>query len=332
MIKKIYANGKDEIEFLESLKKRSGETNKKVEQVVNEIIENVKENGDKAVNDYTLKFDGSLPQYYEVPQDVINDALDEADEDFVNALLNSMENVAEFHNRQRENGFMMSKDNGVMLGQRVRGLERVGLYVPGGTAAYPSSVIMNAVPAKIAGVKEIIMVTPPLKDGTPNKDILVAAAICGVDRIFLTGGAQAVAALAYGTESIPKVDKIVGPGNIYVATAKKLLYGQVDIDMIAGPSEILVMADETADPKFIAADLMSQAEHDRLASSILLTTSEEIADKTIAEIERQMQYLSRKDIIEASLNDYGMIIICDCPHCAVELANAIAPEHLEVLM
>ena len=303
-----------------------------VESIVSDIIKNVKENGDKAVNDYTLKFDGSLPQYYEVPQDVINDALDEADEDCVNALLNSMENVAEFHNRQRENGFMMSKDNGVMLGQRVRGLERVGLYVPGGTAAYPSSVIMNAVPAKIAGVKEIIMVTPPLKDGTPNKDILVAAAICGVDRVFLTGGAQAVAALAYGTESIPKVDKIVGPGNIYVATAKKLLYGQVDIDMIAGPSEILVMADETADPKFIAADLMSQAEHDRLASSILLTTSEEIADKTIAEIERQMQYLSRKDIIEASLDDYGMIIICDCPHCAVELANAIAPEHLEVLM
>lgn len=220
----------------------------------------------------------------------------------------------------------------MLCGQRVRGLERVGLYVPGGTAAYPSSVIMNAIPAKIAGVKEIIMVTPPLKDGTPNKDILVAAAVCGVDRIFLTGGAQAVAALAYGTESIPKVDKIVGPGNIYVATAKKLLYGQVDIDMIAGPSEILVMADETADPKFIAADLMSQAEHDKLASSILLTTSEEIADKTIAEIERQMQYLSRKDIIEKSLDDYGMIIICDCPHCAVELANAIAPEHLEVLM
>ncbi len=332
MIKKIYANGNDEFEFLKSLKKRSGETNKKVEQVVNEIIDNVKENGDKAVKDYTLKFDGSLPEYYEVPQDVINDALEEADQEFVDALLNSMENVADFHNRQREYGFTNTKDNGVMLGQRVRGLERVGLYVPGGTAAYPSSVIMNAVPAKIAGVKEIIMVTPPLKDGTPNKDILVAAAICGVDRVFLTGGAQAVAALAYGTESIPKVDKIVGPGNIYVATAKKLLYGQVDIDMIAGPSEILVMADETADPKFVAADLMSQAEHDKLASSILLTTSDELADKTIAEIERQMQYLSRKDIIESSLTDYGMIIVCDCPHCAVELANAIAPEHLEVLM
>ena len=332
MIKKIYANGKDEFEFLEKMKKRSGETDKKVTAVVNEIIENVRENGDKAVNDYTLKFDGSLPQYYEVPQDVINDALEEADEDFVNALLNAMENVADFHNRQREYGFMNSKENGVMLGQRVRGLAKVGLYVPGGTAAYPSSVIMNAIPAKIAGVKEIIMVTPPLKDGTPNKDILVAAAICGVDKVFLTGGAQAIAALAYGTESIPKVDKIVGPGNIYVATAKKLLYGQVDIDMIAGPSEILVMADETADPKFVAADLMSQAEHDKLASSILLTTSEELADKTIAEIERQVQNLSRKEIIEKSLTDYGMIIVCDCPHCAVELANAIAPEHLEVLM
>ena len=332
MIKKIYANGKDEFEFLEKMKKRSGETDKRVTAVVNEIIENVRENGEKAVNDYTLKFDGSLPQYYEVPQDVINDALEEADEDFVNALLNAMENVADFHNRQREYGFMNSKENGVMLGQRVRGLAKVGLYVPGGTAAYPSSVIMNAIPAKIAGVKEIIMVTPPLKDGTPNKDILVAAAICGVDRVFLTGGAQAIAALAYGTESIPKVDKIVGPGNIYVATAKKLLYGQVDIDMIAGPSEILVMADETADPKFVAADLMSQAEHDKLASSILLTTSEELADKTIAEIERQVQNLSRKEIIEKSLTDYGMIIVCDCPHCAVELANAIAPEHLEVLM
>lgn len=332
MIKKIYANGKDEFEFLKELKKRSGETDKKVTETVSEIIENVRENGDKAVEGYTLKFDGSLPKYFEVPQDVINDALEEADQEFVDALLNAMENIAEFHNRQRQQGFTDTKENGVMLGQRVRGLERVGLYVPGGTAAYPSSVLMNAIPAKIAGVKEIIMVTPPLKDGTPNKDILVAAAVCGVDRVFLMGGAQAVAALAFGTKTVPRVDKIVGPGNIFVATAKKLLYGQVDIDMIAGPSEILVMADETADPKFVAADLMSQAEHDKLASSILLTTSEEIADKTIDEINRQIQYLSRKDIIEKSLDDYGAIIVCDCPHCAVELANAIAPEHLEVLM
>lgn len=332
MIKKIYANGTDEVNFLKELKKRSGETSKKVEQTVSEIIENVKENGDKAVKDYTLKFDGSLPEYYEVPRDVINDALDEAEQEFVDALLNAMENIADFHNRQREQGFINPKENGVILGQRIRGLERVGLYVPGGTAAYPSSVLMNAIPAKIAGVKEIIMVTPPCKDGTPNKDILVAAAICGVDRVFLSGGAQAIAALAYGTESIPKVDKIVGPGNIYVATAKKLLYGVVDIDMIAGPSEILVLADETANPKFAAADLMSQAEHDVLASSILVTTSEKIADETIKEIERQVQTLSRKGIIEKSLNDFGAVIITDCRHCAVELANEIAPEHLEVLM
>lgn len=332
MIKKIYANGTDEVNFLKELKKRSGETSKKVEQTVSEIIENVKENGDKAVKDYTLKFDGSLPEYYEVPRDVINDALDEAEQEFVDALLNAMENIADFHNRQREQGFINPKENGVILGQRIRGLERVGLYVPGGTAAYPSSVLMNAIPAKIAGVKEIIMVTPPSKDGTPNKDILVAAAICGVDRVFLSGGAQAIAALAYGTEAIPKVDKIVGPGNIYVATAKKLLYGVVDIDMIAGPSEILVLADETANPKFAAADLMSQAEHDVLASSILVTTSEKIADETIKEIERQVQTLSRKDIIEKSLNDFGAVIITDCRHCAVELANEIAPEHLEVLM
>ena len=332
MIKKIYANGTDEVNFLKELKKRSGETSKKVEQTVSEIIENVKENGDKAVKDYSLKFDGCLPEYYEVPRDVINDALDEAEQEFVDALLNAMENIADFHNRQREQGFINPKENGVILGQRIRGLERVGLYVPGGTAAYPSSVLMNAIPAKIAGVKEIIMVTPPCKDGTPNKDILVAAAICGVDRVFLSGGAQAIAALAYGTESIPKVDKIVGPGNIYVATAKKLLYGVVDIDMIAGPSEILVLADETANPKFAAADLMSQAEHDVLASSILVTTSEKIADETIKEIERQVQTLSRKDIIEKSLNDFGAVIITDCRHCAVELANEIAPEHLEVLM
>lgn len=331
-MKKIYANGVDEVAFLDDLKKRSGETNKKVTETVSAIIEDVKENGDEAVKKYTLKFDGSLPEYYEVPRDVINDALNEADQDFVDALLNAMENIADFHNRQREQGFINAKENGVILGQRVRGLERVGLYVPGGTAAYPSSVLMNAIPAKIAGVKEIVMVTPPLKDGTPNNDILVAAAICGVDRVFMSGGAQAIAALAYGTEEIPKCDKIVGPGNIYVATAKKLLYGVVDIDMIAGPSEILVLADETANPKFAAADLMSQAEHDVLASAIMVTTSERIADETLAEIERQKEYLSRKNIIEKSLEDYGAIIITDCRHCAVELANAIAPEHLEVLM
>ena len=331
-MKKIFANGVDEVAFLNDLKKRSGETNKKVTEVVNAIIEDVKENGDEAVKNYTLKFDGNLPKYYEVPREVINDALTEADEEFVTALLNAQANIVDFHNRQLEQSFIAPKENGVILGQRIRGLERVGLYVPGGTAAYPSSVLMNAIPAKIAGVKEIIMVTPPLKDGTPNKDILVAAALCGVDRIFLSGGAQAIAALAYGTEEIPKCDKIVGPGNIYVATAKKLLYGVVDIDMIAGPSEILVLADETADPKFAAADLMSQAEHDVLASSIMVTTSEALADRTMAEIDRQKEYLSRKEIIEKSLEDYGAVIIADSRARAVELANEIAPEHLEVLM
>lgn len=330
MVKKIIANGTDEVAFLKEVEKRNGETDKKVTEIVSEIIENVKENGDKAVQDYTLKFDGKLPMYYEVPLDVIHDALNDADEEFVNALLNAMENISAFHNRQKEQGFIDPHDNGVILGQRVRGLERVGLYVPGGTAAYPSSVLMNAIPAKIAGVKEIIMVTPPLKDGTPNKDILVAASICGVDRVFMAGGAQAVAALAYGTETIPKVDKIVGPGNIFVATAKKLLYGKVDIDMIAGPSEILVVADETADPKYLAADLMSQAEHDKLASSILITTSNDIADKTIVELERQCKNLSRREIIEKSLSDYGAIIVTESINRAVELANELAPEHLEM--
>lgn len=331
IMRKIVADGTAEEEFFKQVEKRSGETDKKVTAVVTEIIENVKANGDSAVKAYTEKFDGKLPQYYEVPREVINDALTEADSAFTDALLNAVENITDFHTRQKSQSFVNAKENGVILGQRVRGLERVGLYVPGGTAAYPSSVLMNAIPAKIAGVKEIIMVTPPLKDGTPNKDILVAAAVCGVDRIFMSGGAQAIAALAYGTEEIPKVDKIVGPGNIFVATAKKLLYGTVDIDMIAGPSEILVMADETADPKFVASDLMSQAEHDKLASSILVTTSEELADKTLAEIERQMQYLSRKEIIASSLENYGAILICKTKDEACALANRFAPEHLEVL-
>lgn len=331
-MRKIFADGKAELDFLAELSKRAGETNKKVTETVSEIIDDVRENGDEAVKRYTQKFDGNLPEFYEVPREIINEALEEADMDFVNALLNAQENIVDFHSRQVEQGFINAKENGVIMGQRVRGLKRVGLYVPGGTAAYPSSVLMNAIPAKIAGVEEIIMVTPPLKDGTPNKDILTAASICGVDRVFMVGGAQAIAALAYGTEEIPKCDKIVGPGNIFVATAKKLLYGVVDIDMIAGPSEILVIADKTANPAYVAADLMSQAEHDVLASAILVTSDESLADKVIAEIDRQKAYLSRKDIIEKSLNDFGAIIITDSrEHCAA-LANLIAPEHLEVHM
>lgn len=332
MIQRIECDGTQEYAFLKELERRSGETDKKVSEIVSEIIETVRTGGDEAVKNYTKKFDGNLPQYYEVPREVINDALTEADQEFVQALLNAQENIAEFHNRQKSQGFTDAKPNGVILGQRVRGLERVGLYVPGGTAAYPSSVLMNAIPAKIAGVEEIIMVTPPCKDGTPNKDILVAAAICGVDRVFLSGGAQAIAALAYGTEEIPKVDKIVGPGNIFVATAKKLLYGIVDIDMIAGPSEILVLADETADPKFVAADLMSQAEHDKLASAILVTTDATLPDRVEAEILRQMAYLERREIIQKSMSDYGAFLIAKSREQAVELANAIAPEHLEVVM
>ncbi|MCI7232488.1 MAG: histidinol dehydrogenase [Oscillospiraceae bacterium] len=330
MIRKIIADGTAEVQFLKEVEKRNGETDKKVSEIVSEIIDNVKENGDKAVKDYTLKFDGKLPEYYEVPLDVIHDAMTNADEAFVNALLNAMENITEFHNRQKEQSFIDAKGNGCILGQRVRGLDRVGLYVPGGTAAYPSSVLMNAVPAKIAGVKEIIMVTPPGKDGKPNPDILTAAAIVGVDRVFMCGGAQAIAALAYGTEEIPKVDKIVGPGNIFVATAKKLLYGKVDIDMIAGPSEILIVADDTASPAYLAADLMSQAEHDRLASAILITTSEKIAEETSAELEKQMASLERNEIIRSSIDNYGAIIVTKTMDRAIELANSLAPEHLEI--
>ena len=238
--------------------------------------------------------------------------------------------IRDFHARQKQQSWLEPKQNGVILGQRIRGLKRVGVYVPGGTAAYPSSVLMNVIPAKIAGVKEIVMVTPPQKDGTANPDILAAAKIAGVDRVFLMGGAQAVAALAYGTQSVPKVDKIVGPGNIFVATAKKLLYGTVDIDMIAGPSEILIVADKSANPKFLAADLMSQAEHDKMASAILLTTSEETANETAKELSRQMQTLERRDIIEQSLNDFGAIIVCKDISEAVDFANELAPEHLEL--
>ena len=330
MLPIVTANGKDEIALLSALRQRSGEVDKQVAQTVAEIIENVRVNGDKAVEEYTLKFDGKLPPAIEVSREEINDALTEADPDFVSTLLNSMENIADFHNRQKHQSFIDLKENGVILGQRIRGLKRVGLYVPGGTAAYPSSVLMNAVPAKIAGVQELIMVTPPTKEGKANPDILRAAAVAGVDRVFLLGGAQAVAALAYGTETIPKVDKIVGPGNIFVATAKRQLYGVVDIDMVAGPSEILVLADETANPKYVAADLMSQAEHDRLASAILITTSRKLAEETKAELERQVETLSRKEIIRESLQNFGGIIVCDTIDRAIDLANEVAPEHLEV--
>ncbi|MGN1421202.1 MAG: histidinol dehydrogenase [Eubacterium sp.] len=324
------ANGKVEYAVIENLKKRAGETDKKIVDAVTTIINSVKEQGDDAVREFTVRFDGMVPKKTVIEKDELQSYVDEVDEDFKNAVINAKNNIYDFHNRQAQQSWMTTQENGVIMGQRVRGLKRVGIYVPGGTAAYPSSVLMNAIPAKIAGVEEIIMVTPPGKDGNPNPDIMAAAAIAGVDRVFLVGGAQAVAALAYGTEKIPKVDKIVGPGNIFVATAKKLLYGVVDIDMVAGPSEILIVADKTAKPAFLAADLMSQAEHDKMASAILLTTSYDVARATAKEIERQLKYLQRQEIIEQSLNDYGEIIVCENLEQAIDFANELAPEHLEM--
>lgn len=324
------ADGVSERELINQLKARSGEIDRKVTSAVTDILNNVKQNGDDAVREYTLKFDGHMPSKFEISREEIDSSPDKCDRNFILALYKAADNIRDFHARQKQQSWLEPKQNGVILGQRIRGLKRVGVYVPGGTAAYPSSVLMNVIPAKIAGVKEIVMVTPPQKDGTANPDILAAAKIAGVDRVFLMGGAQAVAALAYGTQSVPKVDKIVGPGNIFVATAKKLLYGTVDIDMIAGPSEILIVADKSANPKFLAADLMSQAEHDKMASAILLTTSEETANETAKELSRQMQTLERKDIIEQSLNDFGAIIVCKDISEAVDFANELAPEHLEL--
>lgn len=330
MIRIAKADGVSERELINQLKARSGEIDRKVTSAVTDILNNVKQNGDDAVREYTLKFDGHMPSKFEISREEIDSSPDKCDRDFILALYKAADNIRDFHARQKQQSWLEPKQNGVILGQRIRGLKRVGVYVPGGTAAYPSSVLMNVIPAKIAGVKEIVMVTPPQKDGTANPDILAAARIAGVDRVFLMGGAQAVAALAYGTQSVPKVDKIVGPGNIFVATAKKLLYGTVDIDMIAGPSEILIVADKSANPKFLAADLMSQAEHDKMASAILLTTSEETANETAKELSRQMQTLERKDIIEQSLNDFGAIIVCKDISEAVDFANELAPEHLEL--
>lgn len=330
MIQIAKADGVSERKLIEQLKQRSGEIDRTVTAAVSEILQNVQQYGDTSVREYTMKFDGSVPENPEISKEELDASVEQCDSDFIYALYKAADNIRDFHTRQKQQSWLEPKENGVILGQRIRGLHRVGIYVPGGTAAYPSSVLMNSIPAKIAGVEEIIMVTPPRKDGTANPDILAAAKIAGVDRVFLMGGAQAVAALAYGTGTVPKVDKIVGPGNIYVATAKKLLYGTVDIDMIAGPSEILIVADETANPKFLAADLMSQAEHDKMASAILLTTSVTVANKTAEELERQMQTLSRKEIIEASLNNFGAIIVCNDMDEAVRFANELAPEHLEM--
>ncbi|WP_027400224.1 histidinol dehydrogenase [Anaerovorax odorimutans] len=340
MIKTIYADGTQEFEFLEDMKKRSREVNHTVTQTVTNIINEVRQKGDSALIKYSNRFDGGCPQHFEVNPKAMERAYDCSEPEYRMALEHAAENIRFYHEKQVQKDYELKKYKGVLLGQLIRPLRKVGIYVPGGTAAYPSTVLMNSIPAKIAGVEEIIMVTPPIvktnADGEKvygaNPDILAAAYVAGVDRVFLVGGAQSIAALTYGTESIPVVDKIVGPGNIFVATAKRLLYGQVDIDMIAGPSEILILADEFANPEYIAADLMSQAEHDKMAASILITTSNEIASQTKIELEKQMKIMGRHEIIEESLNNYGAIIVCRREGQMIDLANRIAPEHLEIMM
>lgn len=297
---------------------------------VSEIIENVKSNGDAALKEYCLKFDKVEIDKYEIDAALMKKAYENTDDDFKAVLDEAAKNIREYHEMQKRKGYEIKRSNGVVLGRRVLPLQRVALYVPGGTAAYPSSVLMNCIPAKIAGVDEIIMTTPPSKDGTIRDDILAAAYVAGVDRLFCIGGAQAVAALAYGTETVPKVDKIVGPGNAFVAEAKRQVYGIVDIDMIAGPSEILIIADDSCDPSMAAADLLSQAEHDKNAAAVLVTDSEELAIATAKEVERQLELLPRKEIARASIDNNGKIIITNNIEEAIEISNKLAPEHLEI--
>ena len=298
--------------------------------IVSEIINNVKTNGDKALSEYLEKFDKVKLTDFKVSEEEITAALNKVEPEFLEILKEAESNIRAFHEKQVRQGFMMTAKNGVILGQRVVPIEKVGIYVPGGTAAYPSTVLMDAVPAKIAGVSEIIMVTPPNKTGEINPYILAAAKIAGVTAIYKLGGAQAVAALAYGTESVPKVDKIVGPGNAFVAEAKKQVFGQVGIDMIAGPSEVLVLADGKSNPKFVAADLLSQAEHDKNASCVLITESEKLAKEVRQEIENQLACLLREEIARVSIDNNGKIIICKDLLQGIDIANRIAPEHMEV--
>ncbi len=301
-----------------------------VEEPVREIIAQVRAKGDEALKRYTKEFDGVDITSVEVGQGAIDEGFRMADPMLVDILYRASERVAAFHQHQVRNSFLVNEEDGILMGQKIIPLERVGLYVPGGTAAYPSSVIMNCIPAKLAGVKEIVMVTPPGKDGKIPPNILAAARICGVNRVFRVGGAQAIAALAYGTESVPRVDKIVGPGNQFVAEAKKQVFGKVGIDMVAGPSEILVIADGNCDPRIVAADLLSQAEHDKNASAVLVTDSEALAVAVQAAIEEQLPKLRREEIARASIDTNGKIIVADNLDTAVEIANEIAPEHLEV--
>ena len=300
------------------------------EDTVRGILRDVRQRGDEAVSDYTERFDGVRPQPLEVSNEEWQAACDRVDPSLRETMLLAKQNIETFHRAQKHVGFEIKKRGGIVLGQRYTPIERVGMYVPGGTASYPSTVLMNAVPAKLAGVSELIMVTPPAKDGTVRDEILYAAKIAGVDRIFKCGGAQAIGALAYGTATIPKVDKIVGPGNIFVAIAKKEVFGTVSIDMVAGPSEILIVADKTASPRYLAADLLSQAEHDRLAAAVLVTDSLPLAEEVQKEVERQLSLLPRREIATASIEGQSRIIVTETVQRAVEIASAIAPEHLEL--
>ena len=301
-----------------------------VNETVENILKDVKKRGDKALFEYAKKFDKVDLKTLEVSEEEIQKAFDTIDKELLEVIKYSHDNIKLFHERQVRNNFIVKKENGVSLGQIINPIEKVGLYVPGGTAAYPSTVLMNAVPAKIAGCKEIIMVTPPTSDGIILPSLLVAAKIAGVDRIFKVGGAQSIAALSYGTESIPKVYKIVGPGNIYVAMAKKMVYGEVSIDMIAGPSEVLIIADDSANPVHVAADLLSQAEHDKLAASILVTNSKELAKNVAEQLEIQLKELEREEIARVSIETQGRIIITKTIDEAIKISNEIAPEHLEL--
>ena len=301
-----------------------------VEEAVAEIIKAVREKGDAALYEFSLRFDKVALESFMVSEEEMEEAVEKTDPAFFEILKKAASNIQAFHEKQKRTGFIVNEQEGIVLGQKIIPVEKAGIYVPGGTAAYPSTVLMDAIPAKIAGCNEIIMVTPPGPDGKVNQDILAAAYVAGVDRIFKVGGAQAIAALAYGTESIPRVDKIVGPGNAYVAEAKKQVFGQVSIDMIAGPSEILVVADGLSDPAVVAADLLSQAEHDKMASAVLVTDSEKLAKETADEIEKQLALLEREDIARASIENNGKIIIADNIKNAIDIANEIAPEHLEL--
>lgn len=301
-----------------------------VEETVSKIIAEVKERKDEALKDFTEKFDKVQISDFEVSKTEINEALAQTDKEFLEVLKEAADNIRAFHEKQKRNSFIINEREGIVSGQKIIPIEKVGIYVPGGTAAYPSSVLMNAIPAKIAGCKEVIMVSPPNKEGKISSTILAAANVAGIDRIYKVGGAQAIAALAYGTQSIPKVDKIVGPGNAYVAEAKKQVYGKVAIDMIAGPSEILIIADGASDPAYVAADLLSQAEHDKVASAVLITDSDELAEKVAVEIDRQVKELDRCEIASASIDNNGKIIVAADLDEAIMIANRIAPEHLEL--